>query len=42
MPHTLKDLLANNRRWAASVTAADPQRVGRAAILAARRVQGVM
>ena len=24
MPHTLKDLLANNRRWAASVTAADP------------------
>ena len=24
MPHTLKDLLANNRRWAAGVTAADP------------------
>lgn len=24
MPHTLKDLLANNRRWAADVTAAHP------------------
>ena len=24
MPHTLKELLENNRRWAASVTAADP------------------
>ncbi|MEI7037751.1 carbonate dehydratase [Fulvimonas yonginensis] len=24
MPHTLKDLLENNRRWAAGVTAADP------------------
>jgi carbonic anhydrase len=24
MPHTLKDLLANNRRWAADVTANDP------------------